>query len=60
MSTTSVRELGYLFLTNPVCNRTASDLGIKDHTALDDYFWGDVKSYNTKYEFVTIQEYMML
>jgi hypothetical protein len=34
-----VNELGYLFLTRPVCNRIASDLDVKDHTALDDYSW---------------------
>ena len=32
MSTTSVSELGYLFLTSPVCNRIASDLDVGDHT----------------------------
>jgi hypothetical protein len=37
MSTTSVRELGYLFLTSPVGNRKAAD--VKDPTALDDYSW---------------------
>ncbi len=31
MSTTSVSELGYLFLTSPVCNRMALDLDVKDH-----------------------------
>ncbi len=25
-------ELGYLFLTSPVCNRIASDLDVGDHT----------------------------
>jgi hypothetical protein len=39
MSITSVRELDYLFLTSPVCNRIASDLDFKDHTVLDDYSW---------------------
>ncbi len=39
MSTTSVREFGCLFLTSPVFNRKASDLDVKDHTALDDYSW---------------------
>jgi hypothetical protein len=34
-----VRELGYLFLTSPVCNRIGSDLDVKDHTVLDDYPW---------------------
>jgi hypothetical protein len=53
MSTTSVSELGYLFLTCPVCNRIASGLGVKDHTAMDEF----LQSYNKKYEFVTIQEY---
>ncbi len=56
MSTTSVSELGYLFLTCPVCIRIASDLDVKDYTAMDE-FLDDVKSYNTKQEFVTIQEY---
>ncbi len=28
MSTTSVRELGYLFLASPVCNRIAPDLDV--------------------------------
>ncbi len=32
-------ELGYLFLTSPVFKRIASDLDVKDHTALDDYSW---------------------
>ncbi len=36
MTTSSVRELGYLFLTSPVCNSIASDLDVKDHTAMDD------------------------
>jgi len=34
MSTTSVSELGYLFLTCPVCIRIVSDLDVKDHTAM--------------------------
>ncbi len=33
MSTTSVSELGYLFLTFPVCNSIALDLDVRDHTA---------------------------
>ncbi len=32
-------EVGYLFLNSPVCNRIASDLDVKDHTAVDDYSW---------------------
>ncbi len=40
-------ELGYLLLTCPVCIRIASDLDVKDHTAMDK-FLDDVKSYNTK------------
>ena len=52
-------ELGYLFLTSPVCNRVASDLDVRDHTVLDELFLDDVKSYNTKYEFVTLQEYVI-
>ncbi len=34
-----MRELGYLFLTSPVCNKIASVLDVKDHNALDDYSW---------------------
>jgi hypothetical protein len=40
-------ELGYLFLTSPVCNRIVSDLDVTDHTVLDELFLDDVKSYNT-------------
>ena len=32
-------ELGYLFLTSPVCNRIAPDLDVRDHTVLDEYSW---------------------
>ncbi len=32
-------ELGYLFLTSPVCIRIASDLDVRDHTVLDEYSW---------------------
>jgi hypothetical protein len=38
MSTTSVRELGYLFLTESSLHEIASDLDVKDHTAMDE-FW---------------------
>jgi hypothetical protein len=31
-----VSELGYLFLTSPVCNSIALDLDVRDHTAMDD------------------------
>ncbi len=48
MSTTSVSELGYLFLISPVCNRIASELDVRDHTVLHELFLDDVKSYNTK------------
>ena len=38
ISTTSIRELGYLFLTMSSLHRIASDLDVKDHTAMDDIF----------------------
>ncbi len=46
ISTTSVRELGYLFLTESSLHRIGSDPDVKDHTAMDE-FLDDVKSYNT-------------
>jgi hypothetical protein len=41
-----MRELGYLFLTKSSLHRIASDLDVKDHTAMDEIL-DDVKSYNT-------------
>ncbi len=52
MSTTSVRELSYLFLTSPACNRIASDLDVKDHTAMGEHSWMMSNP--------TIQDYAML
>ncbi len=53
-----MRELGYLFLTKSSLHIVASDLDVRDHTAMDE-FLDDVKSCNTEYEFVTIQEIML-
>ncbi len=55
---TSVRELGYFFLTESSLHLIASDLDVRDHTAMDEIL-DDVKSYNTDKEFVTIQEIML-
>jgi hypothetical protein len=38
MSTTSVSEFGYLFLTSPVCKSIGLDLDVRDHSAMDDIF----------------------
>jgi hypothetical protein len=35
-STTILRELGYLFLTKSSLHIIASDLDVRDHTAMDD------------------------
>jgi hypothetical protein len=43
----------------PICIRIASNIDARDHTILDELFLDDVKSYNTKYEFVTLQEYVI-
>jgi hypothetical protein len=55
MSTTSVSELGFLFLTLSSLHIIAPDLDVRDHLT----WWmkaklNDVKSYNTIKGFVTI------
>jgi hypothetical protein len=54
-----VRELGYLFLTESSLHRIASDLDVKDHTAMDE-FLDDVKSYNTNRNFLLYKIIMLL
>ena len=47
MSTTSVRELGNLFLTLSSLHIIASDLDVRDHKCGGCQSLNDVKSYNT-------------
>ncbi len=54
-----MRELGYLFLTESSLHRIASDLDVKDHTAMDE-FLDDVKSYNTNRDLLLYKITMLL
>ncbi len=54
-----MRELGFLFLTESSLHRIASDLDIKDHTAMDE-FLDDVKSYNTNRNLLLYKIIMLL
>ncbi len=56
---TSVSELGYLFLTSPVCNRIVSDLDVKDHTVSGWLSLDDVKSYNTNRDLLLYKNILM-
>ena len=54
-----MRELGYLFLTSPVCNRIPSNLDVRDHTVLECVFLYDVKSYNTNRDLLLHKNILM-